>query len=844
MSGGHLSNGLNSEQVEKLLKEVGPNTIKSQSKKSILAKLIEQLADFLVVILLTAAGISFYLGHAVDGGLILTIVVLNAFFGLYQEQKAEDAIELLKKMSITKTRVIRDGKETEIESTLLVPGDIAIVDEGSKVPADGVVLETKHFEVDESALTGESLAVTKTVEERMFMGTLATKGRAVMKIEQTGMSTEFGKITARLSVIDKIKSPLQKKLETLSRMVGIAGIIISAGVFLISVAAGLPHYQAFLLAVSLAVAVVPEGLPAIMTITLAIGTKEMAKRNAIVRKLSSIEALGNITLIATDKTGTITSNKMKAEKVYTGGETYEVTSLAKEKDKVFDQIVLNGILCSTSSLDGDKVLGDPTEGALLLMARDHGTDYEKVRNSWQILDESAFDSKTKRMGVQAKRAGQVTTFIKGAPESIIALSTTIQTADGSLPFTQKQKKDAQSFIDVWGGQGYRILAFAQEKQKKQGKVSFSDTFAFLGLVAIRDPLRPEVKEALVKARIAGIETVMITGDNEKTAQAIGMEAGLLTEGDRILLGSDLKKYSDEELLTLLPKVKIFARTTPFDKERIVLLFQKLGHIVAVTGDGVNDAIALKRADVGIAMGLIGTDVARETADIVLADDNFASIINAVEEGRNILKKLKNAVSYLFSTNLSEVIALVSGLILGITEIFTAIQILFVNLIGDGLPALALAFSPKDETVMQGRQKKDTHIVSSYERMFIVIVGVVAALFILIGYYLFSTESTLIGKTVAFAVLAMTQSFILIELWVSHGSVLKKLETFASPVFILAFLIPIGSTFAIVQIPFLAEVFGVALLPAGIFIRAFLISAVVLVTVKFVKISFLRNTAIE
>lgn len=833
--------GLTSDDAERKLKETGLNIIPDRKKKLIIVKFFEQFNNFLVLLLLGAGVVSFYLGHRVDAVLIFTIVGLNAFFGLYQEQKAEESLELLKKLSTTKTRVIRDGKEQEIESTMLVPGDIVVVEDGAKIPADAVILRTKHFELNESVLTGESMPVAKTVGEKVFMGTLVARGRAYLKVEETGIETQFGKITVQLKEIAQVKSPLQKKLTTLSRIIGLVGIGLSLGVFGLGTYVGLSQYQAFLLAVSLAVAVVPEGLPAVMTMTLAIGVREMSKKNAIVRKLPSIETLGNVTLVATDKTGTLTSNRMEVNKIFTDRKIYEAQDAPKD-DPFYQNLLVNGALCSTASLvqihdpstslrashSAFDVLGDPTEGAVLLIAQKAGFDIKKIRSEWETIDESAFDAKTKRMAVKVKKDGKIITFIKGSPESILELTP-------SAP-----AKEIEELVDQWTGKGYRVLAFAMKEENEKGKIEFDKKFTFVGIVAIHDPLRPEVAEAIQQASAMGIQVVMITGDNEKTAEVIGTEAGLIKEGDEIMIGSQIANYSDEELLRLLPKVKIFARTTPLDKDRIVSLYQKLGHIVAVTGDGVNDAIALRRADVGIAMGRVGTDVARETADIVLSDDNFASIINAVLEGRSIVKKLKNAVAYLFSTNFGEVLALTVGLASGIPEILTAIQLLFINLVGDGMPALALAFSPKQDKVLEISREK-IQIIDPYDRTFIIIVGATSATLVLTSYFVFRSFSSSAAQAAAFATLAMIQSFVFIDLWVSHGSIRKNLKTFLNPVFLIAFLIPIIFTAVIVSSPALSKIFETSTLSPDAFVRVIGLSALVLLGVKLVKIISLSRS---
>ena len=626
--------GLTSQEADDFLKQYGLNIISEPPRKNIFFKFIEQFNNFLTILLIGAAVFSFFLGETVDSSLIISIVILNAFFGLYQEAKAEESLKALKEMTITKVRVVRDGQQIEIDSKFLVPGDAVYLEEGIKISADGEIVESINLEINEAALTGESLSVSKKEKEEVFSGTIVSRGRGMMKVVKTGDETKFGSIAKNLSSIKEGLTPLQKKLAGLTKFIGIGGIIVSIIVFIISLFEGSGYFPAFLLAISLAVAVVPEGLPAVMTITLAIGMKRMANKKAIVRKLSAIEALGSITLIATDKTGTLTTNKMQVKEIYV------------ENEKKREELVLNGILCSTASLvyihDHGRfdVLGDPTEGALLYLAQKEGIDITEERKKWKLIEEKPFDSVTKMMSVTVRHSGERSdsriqkrfwtsqndiVFSKGAPESIIKI----------CKLTGSEKKKIEKQVEEWAEKGLRVLAF-------------STGSTFLGIVAIHDAPRLEVNEALRKTKSAGIKVVMITGDNERTAEAIGVTTGLIAEGDEILTGSQLEGYDDRQLLKLLPKIKIFARTNPFQKHRIVSLYQQLGEIVAVTGDGVNDAIALKQADVGVAMGQVGTDVARETADMVITDDNFATIVAAIEEGRGIINNIKNAIKYLLS----------------------------------------------------------------------------------------------------------------------------------------------------------------------------------------------------
>jgi len=789
--------GFSTHQANEFLKQYGLNVISEQKKKNIFLKFLEQFNDFLTILLIAAAGISLVIGEMVDAILILLIVVLNAIFGIYQEAKAEESIAALKSMTVTKIRVIRDNKEMEIDSRYLVPGDIIFMEEGTKVPADGKVIESVNLEINEASLTGESLPVVKGKGEEIFSGTIVSKGRGLVEITKTGDQTKFGKIASQLVEIKEIKTPLQKKLENLSRTIGIVGIVVAIFVFIISFFQGSGYFPAFLLSISLAVALVPEGLPAVMTITLSIGVKRMADRKTIIRKLSAIEALGSISLIATDKTGTLTTNKMKVKEIFVDNNFYTEEKPPSLSNSVFNKLVLNGILCSTASLvyihdHGTwDVLGDPTEGALLYLAQKTGLDIETVRKDWQIIDEKPFDSVTKIMNVVVKKHNETISFTKGAPESVL------QMCEKTL--TKNKIKEIEDIFINWAKKGLRIIAFAQKD-------------IFLGMVAIHDAPRPEVKEAVIKAKQAGIKIVMITGDNEKTAEAIGVTAGIIEHGDEVMTGKQLDSYNNQDLLQIIPRVKIFARTTPFHKHRIVQLYQKLGEIVAVTGDGVNDAIALKQADVGIAMGLVGTDVARETADMVITDDNFATIVNAVEEGRNIIKNLKNAVVYLLACNVGEAFSLVGGLMLGLTHIFFPIQLLYINLVTDGFPALSLAFSPKNVHLMSQPPKKDLALLERNDKIYIFKVAVFVAIFVLSFFYIYNGQSEVLARTAAFSILAISQSFVLVDMWLSRQRLHTNLKQLLKPIFMIAFIIPIILQFFILRFDGFAAIFKATSVP--------------------------------
>lgn len=827
-------NGLTENQAAKALAQYGPNTIKEKPKTSPLIIFFSQFNNFLSFLLLAAAVISFFIGEYVDGSLIFIILFLNALFGVYQEEKAEASVKALRKMTLVKVRVIREGKEKEIDSHYLVPGDLIFIEEGSRIPVDGQIVTTKNLEVDESALTGESLLVRKKNADKIFMGTIVTHGNAYIKAEKTGMKTKFGQIALELGKVKRKKSPLEKKLAYVSKIIGIIGIVIALAVFFLSLLDGNPLFSSFLLATALAVAVVPEGLPAVMTTTLSIGVREMAKRKAILRKLASIEALGNITLIATDKTGTLTTNQMALNRLYIDQKELTAKDLKKLPPPSFNDplalIILTGILCSTASLvkiDNLKkwdILGDPTEGALLIFAKERGIDPEEIRKQWPLVQEEPFDSQTKRMSVSVRQGNHLLHLTKGAPESIFSITDKVFWQGKETVFTDQIKNKFHQIFNQWTNKGYRPLAFAYNN-------------VLLGMIALHDPPRPEIFQAVKKARQAGIETVMITGDNANTALWIAETTGIISshrQGE-VLTGPQVDHYSDKELLKIIPKVKIFARTNPFHKHRIVKLYQQLGYTVAVTGDGVNDAIALKQADIGVAMGLVGTDVARETADMVIADDNFATIINAVEEGRNITKNIKNSIIYLLACNISEALSLIIGLFLGFPNIFIAIQFLYINLVTDGLPALAMAFSPKDKKIMAHPPKKNLSLLGKGELKYIFSVGLIATILVAGSFFIFLNRSgLLVAKTTAFTILTLIQSFIFIDVWLNHHPLTKNLSLMKKPIFLIAAFFPFLIQLVIVSSPTAASLFRIAPVPFSSFLIYAFIAAIILPIIRIIR----------
>ncbi len=888
--------GLTSQEVAEQKAKFGPNVISDRPKKPKLLKFLEQFNNFLIYLLLAAAAISFFIGDTLDAVLILSIVVINAFFGFYQEGKAEDALAVLKKMTTTRVRVFRDGAPEEVDSRDVVPGDILFLEEGSKIPADAQVLEAVNLEVNEASLTGESMPVVKAKDHPIFLGTVVARGRCHARVTAIGMGTEFGKIAESLAAVENEKTPLQKKLEGLTRVIGIIGIVAGIVVFGLSFAQGGTLLLAFILSISLAVAVVPEGLPVVMTLTLAIGVREMARRGAIVRRLASIEALGSVTLIATDKTGTLTENKMSVSKMLVSGREYSNGELASRvpTDEIF-RILENGILCSTATLvpmhsdekvNGSgselgssqkevengahspastsadlpagrqgqtsfqahglspkfEVLGDPTEGAVLLLAASYGVDVEEARRGWEVVDEIPFDSKTRLMSVLVKKGMEGHAFAKGSPEAILNLCSHIELGRARPAMSEKHRKEVLTLIEQWASQGLRVLAFAYvpKPHESLGVLGEKKEYVFLGLMGLHDGPRPEVPAAIARALAAGVKVAMVTGDNEATARAIAAQCGIITAGEEAITGAQLQEYSDEELLKILPRVRIFARVKPEDKSRIVKLYQRLGEIVAVTGDGVNDVVALKQAEVGVAMGKIGTDVARDVADIVVTDDNFATIVDAVAQGRNIIKNMRNSIKYLLAGNLAEAAALIGGFFLGVPTLFIAIQILYINLISDSVPALALAFSPPEEGLMKNKPDRNLELIGKNDRSYILTAGGLGAALVLASYLWFArVAGAEVGRTAAFCVLAMMQSFIFLDLWLNRRAIIGNARLLLVPMFFVAFLLPFVLQAAILYTPALTAIFKITTVPQSTFLGFVAASALMLIPLVLMR-PFLRH----
>lgn len=831
--------GLTNQKAKNLLDQFGPNEISDVKQFTLIKSIIGQFDNVLILLLIAAGVVSFFVGERLDSIFIFLIVILNAFFGLYQEYRAEKALAHLKQLTITTIRVIRDGKEQQINSQFLVPGDLVYIEEGSKIPADCQIVESSHLEINEASLTGESLPVVKNHHDKdnnqLYMGTVVAKGRGYAIVLKTGNQTKFGSIAKTLTTIKETKTPLQKKLDIFTKQIGVIGIIASLLVFILSFIQEKTLIESFIFAVSLAVAAVPEGLPAVMTITLAIGVERMTKKKAIVRKLNSIEALGSITIIATDKTGTLTANKMNVKKIFVDNNVYEIANAPLLTNHPFSKMILNGVLCSTATLvtkvDHGKefdVIGDATEGALLLMAHKVGITPTVIKEKWNIVDELSFNPVTKRMTVVATDKKETFILTKGAPESILSICSHILIGNKPTPLNPHHISQIESEFEHFARQGLRMIAFSY---KEKDKNDIEKNQIFLGFVGIADPVREEVIDAVRKTQQAGIKVVMITGDNPLTAEAIGIEAGIIKKGEDIITGKQLDSYSDQEMIPILDKIKIFARTSPEHKYRLVKLFQKQGEVVAVTGDGVNDALALKQADIGVAMGITGTDVAKETAHMIITDDNFATLVGAVEEGRNIFNHIKNAIKYLLACNIGEVIYIIAAVIFQL-PLVTPLQLLYINLVTDGLPAMALAFSPNNSAIMREKPRRVLTILEKHDFKYIFLVGIFTAILAFISFLpsiIFSQKN--IATTLLFTSIILIQQFILVNIWLSHKSIFTHLHLLKKPIFLLGFFFPFILHPFVIYLPFLQNVFSVTSLSVWYIASLVAISALIFIPLE-------------
>lgn len=821
--------GLTSQMAAERLAQKGRNELaETDGKKSLFWRFLAQFDDFMILLLLGAAVVSVVISRlsgendVLDAVMILGIVVLNAVLGLFQESKAEKALEALKKMAAPHARVIRDGIVREIPAAEVVPGDLLLLETGDAVCADGRVVESRSLKTEESALTGEALPVEKTSvgglpeetatgdrKNMVLAGGYVVYGKGKVLVTATGMDTEMGRIAAMLSHTSDSMTPLQKKLEQTGKQLGIGALAICALIFCMGILQEKPPFSMFMTAVSLAVAAIPEGLPAIVTIVLAMGTSRMSEKHTIVRRLSAVETLGGAQVICSDKTGTLTQNRMQVT-------TWTDYSHREPKNEDLRETVANLFaLCNNCNVSDGNLQGEPTEKALGEYAQSMGIDFAALRRDMPRVGEIPFSSARKRMTTLHKTEDGWISVTKGAPDILLEKCAFCMEGSGQVPFDDRRKSMARMVNGEMAAQALRVVAVAFRQWSEKPPLTeeaLERNLVFAGMAGMVDPPRPEVKEAVHLCRQAGIRPVMITGDHVLTAEAIGRELGIYQKGDCAVTGAELDKMSDKELETAAETCTVFARVAPEHKVRIVKAFQKSGNVVAMTGDGVNDAPALKTADIGCAMGKSGTEVAKGASDLILTDDNFATIVEAVREGRGIYDNIRKAVHFLLSSNIGEILTIFVAMLLGWAAPLLPIQLLWVNLVTDSLPAIALGMEPAEENIMERPPRKNTGSLFGDGlggRILLegVMIGVLALLAFGIGHVYFDQENGYaVGRTMAFAVLSLSQ---LVHAFNMRGEgSLGKLPFCSNKWLLMAFVVGATLQCVVIMMPPLAGVFQV------------------------------------
>ena len=849
--------GLGEEEAQRRLEEYGPNELREEKGVTPLEIFIGQFKSILVIILILSAIVSAYISMRkgepyTDTYVILAIVVMNAALGFVQEYRAEKAVEALKRMIAPHVIALRDGREQSIDSRILVPGDVILLDAGSRVPADARLLEAANLRVDEAALTGESTPVAKRlgvlspevgVSDRsntVFTGTIVTGGRAVAVTTETGMRTEFGKIAGMVQAVEMEEPPLKQKMERMGRQLGIISVVLTVFVFLIGVLVHQTDLETmFMTAVSLAVSAIPEGLPAVLTITLALGVSRMARQKSIVRKLASVETLGSTTVICSDKTGTLTRNEMTVSRISSRGRTINVTGvgytpkgeftldggpLDAEADGDLELLLRIGALCNDAHLqensEGWVIFGDPTEGALVVAAAKAGLWQEDLKESYPRIGEIPFESGRKRMStIHATLDGGKAAYVKGAPEIILDRSVSIYEGGAVRPLTDADRESVLSDMKEMAGEALRVLAMAYKEMpatvEEFEMEEVESGLTFVGLVGMIDPPREEVPPAIKLCKKAGIRSVMVTGDHRLTAVAIAREIGMLEDETplSVLTGDDVSRMTDEDLDEAIEEVRVFARVSPEHKMRIAQSLKRRGHIVAMTGDGVNDAPALKAADIGVAMGIKGTDVTKEASDMILEDDNFATIVRAVEGGRHIFDNISKYIRLMLAANFDEFIEITVCTLLGLPLPFLPIHILWVNLVTDGLPAVALSVDPKDPDLMRYPPRNpDEGLLSRFWRfiLFAAIVDFISDFVPFLWVY-GVTGDPVQARTVAFTSIVFFEFFLSYQCRseTHHIFALGWKGLTANKMLFVSVVISLVLQFAIIYLPPLQKLFHVA-----------------------------------
>ena len=872
-----VENGLTSNNVRARQEKYGLNELQAKKKKSIFVKFLEQFKDFMIIILIISAIISGVVGVMEGEGItdtiiILAVVVVNAIIGVAQENKAEKSLEALQKLSSHVAKVMRDGKLIVVPSKDLVPGDIVILETGDYIPADLRIIESVNLKSQEAALTGESVPVEKVSDKindekvgigdrinMLFSSSLVTYGRGKAVVVETGMNTEVGKIADIINTTKDNSTPLQKKIGKLGKTLGIVALAICVLIFIVGLLYGKEPIHMFMTAVSLAVAAIPEGLPAVFTIVLAIGVQRMVKRNAIVKKLPAVETLGSATVICSDKTGTLTQNKMTVEKLYYNNKLVDLSNFSRDlKDEDLNKLIYASMLCNDTKISENKELtGDPTETALVDLG--FKLNYEStIYGQLPRVEEIPFDSDRKLMTTVHEANGKYIVYTKGGVDELLAIC-------NSYLINGEVKQDLESFKpeirknnDSMARDALRVLAMAYKemdhKPSKAEMQNIESDLIYIGMVGMIDPPRLEVKDAVAKCKSAGIKTVMITGDHKTTAIAIAKTLGILENENEAITGIELEQMSQEDLIKNIRQYSVYARVSPEHKVRIVKAWQANGEIVAMTGDGVNDAPSLKTADIGCAMGIVGTDVAKEAADVILTDDNFATVVSAVEEGRRIYDNILKAIQFLLSSNIGEIVALFTAILITpilsskfgvditLIEVLLPIHILWINLVTDSLPALALAVDPPAKDIMQRKPlKQKTGIFTKGMTWRIIYQGIMIGLLTLAAFIIgLSTEGisqeekVRTGQTMAFYVLALSELVHIYNIRDNKKSIFKK-GIFSNSKLVLASLGSAALMFIILATEKLREIFNLVLLPKEHILEVLLLVFAPLVIVELFKL---------
>ncbi len=848
--------GLTSQQVDRIRQEKGENILQEGKKKSIFQVFISQFADLLVVILIVAAVISMFSGNVESTIVILLVLVMNAVLGTIQHVKAQRSLESLKQLSSPCAKVIRDGVKQEVPSREIVPGDIVMLEAGDMIVADGRILHNFSLQVNESSLTGESTNVEKSdavlegdaaLADRVNMvysGSLVTYGRAEVLVTATGMETELGKIAGLMNAAKERKTPLQENLDQFSGRLAMLIMIICAVVFVLCMYRQMPLLDSMMFAVALAVAAIPEALSSIVTIVQAFGTQKMAKENAIIKDLKAVESLGCVSVICSDKTGTLTQNKMTVQQIYMNHKVYEPREF-NISDQTQRYLLYDAVLNNDSSIVDGKGIGDPTEYALLEMLRniyvDAGTFFDEteihedvLRRNMERLEEVPFDSDRKLMSSKYLLHGVPTILTKGAVDVLLDRCTHVRSCNVIHPMTEQEKDKIRRQNEIFSQNGLRVLAFAYKESNEILSADAEHGFIFLGMVSMVDPPRPESMEAVASAKRAGIRPVMITGDHKITAVAIARQIGIYEEGDLALTGAELDALTDKELDDKVSRISVYARVSPENKIRIVEAWQRKGNIVSMTGDGVNDAPALKKADIGVAMGITGTEVSKDAASMILSDDNFATIIKAVANGRNVYRNIKNAILFLLSGNTAGILSVLYTSIMGLAVPFAPVHLLFINLLTDSLPALAIGMEPADAELLNEKPRDPkTGIMTKDFVVTMLSEGILIAIAAMSAYHIGIATSAAMASTMAFATLTLARLF--------HGfncrgrESIFRLGLLSNKYSLYAFGAGVGLLALVIFVPVLHGVFSIESLSIQAIGQIVVLSFVPTLIIQFVKI---------